>query len=136
MADVFTKKKRSWVMSRIRSKNTKMENLLAEELKKAKIKFKRYPKIYGNPDFLINKNIVVFVDGCFWHKCPIHYKEPKIRKKFWIPKIRQNVKRDEKVNKKLKEEGYKVIRFWEHEIEKNIGKCIKRIQNNINNKRF
>lgn len=129
MTDVFTKEKRSWVMSRIRGKNTKMENLFARELRKAKIKFKRYPRIYGSPDFLVNENIVVFVDGCFWHKCPIHYKEPKTKRKFWVSKIEENIKRDKKVDKKLKGEGYKVIRFWEHEIEHDIKKCVKRLNN-------
>jgi len=116
-------------MSRIRGKNTKMENLFARELRKAKIKFKRYPRIYGSPDFLVNENIVVFVDGCFWHKCPIHYKEPKTKRKFWVSKIEENIKRDKKVDKKLKGEGYKVIRFWEHEIEHDIKKCVKRLNN-------
>jgi len=129
MTDVFTKEKRSWVMSRIRSKNTKMENLLAKEMRKAGIKFKRYPKIYGSPDFLTNKNVTVFIDGCFWHKCPIHYREPKTKKKFWVSKIESNVMRDKKVNENLKKQGYKVIRVWEHDVKKNIDKCIKILKN-------
>ena len=134
MADIFTKKKRSWVMSKIRSKNTKMENLLAREMRKTKIKFNRYPKIYGSPDFIVNKNTVIFVDGCFWHKCPVHYKEPKSRKDFWIRKIKGNIKRDVRVNKKLRKEGYKVIRFWEHEIEKNHETCIKKLIKTLQSK--
>ncbi len=128
LTDVFTKKKRSWVMSRIRSTNTKMENLLAKEMKKAGVKFRRYPKIFGKPDFLIkDKKTIIFIDGCFWHKCPKCYREPKTKKDFWLPKIEKNVERDRKVNKTLKRNGYKVIRFWEHDVEKNIDKCVKRI---------
>jgi len=129
MADVFSKEKRSWVMSRIRGKGTKMERLLESKLIKNKIYFKKYPKIYGKPDFVVNKNIIIFIDGCFWHKCPKHYKEPLTKKNFWAQKIENNVKRDRKVTKLLKKEGYHIIRFWEHELEKNPEKCINKIVN-------
>ena len=128
MPDVFTKKKRSWVMSRIRGKNTKIENSLEREMKKSKIKFKSYPKIYGSPDFLVNKNIVIFVDGCFWHMCPLHYVEPKSKKNFWIPKIERNVERDKEVTKKLKKMNYTVIRIWEHDVKKRPEYVIKKLK--------
>jgi len=127
MADIFSKEKRSWVMSRIRSKDTKIESIFASKMKENKIKFKRYPKLLGRPDFLVGKNIVVFIDGCFWHRCPIHYREPKTKKNFWTPKIERNVQRDKAVNKSLKKEGYKIIRFWEHEVEKNPERGIRKI---------
>jgi len=84
-----------------------------------KLGFTYQPKgIYGKPDFVNKKQkIVVFVDGCFWHKCPKCYKEPKSRKEFWITKINNNVKRDKEVNKRLKRDNWKVIRVWEHEIK-------------------
>ena len=128
MVDIFSKEKRSWVMSRIKSKNTKMENLLARKMKQHHIKFKRYPKIYGNPDFSIGK-VVIFIDGCFWHKCPEHYKEPASRKKFWVNKIRNNIKRDQKVTRTLRKNGYHVIRFWEHDVKRNPDKLMRRISN-------
>lgn len=129
MTDVFTKEKRSWVMSRIRGKNTKIEKLFEKKLKENRIKFKKYPKILkkGNPDFLIGK-IAVFIDGCFWHKCPLHYRAPKSRKKYWLYKIQQNVKRDKEVNKQLRKTGYKVVRFWEHDISKNPDTCIRKVK--------
>lgn len=127
MSDVFTKKKRSWIMSRIKSKNTKIENTFAKKLRKLNIKFIRHPKIYGNPDFLIGNTLVIFIDGCFWHKCPYHYKEPKSKKKFWVQKIESNVERDRNVTKNLRKDGYKVLRFWEHKIEKQSEKCIRDI---------
>jgi len=132
MTDVFSKEKRSWVMSRIRSADTKMENLLEVKLRENAIKFEKHPKLFGKPDFLIkNKNIVIFIDGCFWHKCPAHYKEPKSRKEFWLPKIEENVKRDKEVNRKLRKEGYKIIRFWEHELEKTPDYAIRKIINKL-----
>jgi DNA mismatch endonuclease (patch repair protein) len=106
-----------------------MENLLASKLKENGIRFKRYPKIFGKPDFLIrNSNIVIFVDGCFWHKCPRCYREPKTEKNFWIKKIESNVKRDRVVNKELEREGYRVVRFWEHEIERDADSCVRFIK--------
>jgi len=116
-------------MSRIRGKNTKMEISFAKKLKSYGIKFRKYPKILkkGNPDFLIDK-IAVFIDGCFWHKCPLHYREPKSKRKYWLPKIEENVKRDRIVNRSLKKMGYKVVRFWEHEIKKNPDRCINKIK--------
>ncbi len=127
MPDIFTKEKRSWVMSRIRSTETKTEKKLMAHLKENGIRFKKYPKIFGSPDFLIGKNITVFVDGCFWHKCPKHYKAPKNSKKFWLSKIERNVQRDRTVNYRLKKEGYKVVRFWGHDIENRMEKCTQRL---------
>lgn len=129
MVDVFTKEKRSWVMGRIRSTNTKMENLLEKKLLENRIDFEKYPKVLGKPDFLLkDKKVVVFVDGCFWHKCPTCYRPPKTRKSFWLPKIRKNVKRDKEVTEKLKEEGYTVVRLWEHQVENDVDGCLKLIR--------
>ena len=131
MTDIFSKEKRSWVMSRIRSKNTKMEDLLAKEMKQHNIRFKRYPKIYGNPDFSMEKT-VIFIDGCFWHKCPLHYKKPSTRKRFWLQKIENNVKRDKKVTTLLRKKGYNVMRFWEHDLEKRPNYVIEKIIKKLN----
>jgi DNA mismatch endonuclease (patch repair protein) len=130
MTDVFTKEKRSWVMSRIRSKNTKVEKILCKKMRSRRIKFVQHPKLIGHPDFLVSKNIVVFVDGCFWHGCPKHYIEPKTRKSFWKEKIAGNMKRDKLAKWDLRRLGYKVIRLWEHQIENSADKCIERIIKN------
>lgn len=76
-----------------------------------------HPKIEGNPDILIYPKTVVFINGCFWHKCPKCYKEPKSNKKYWLPKIEANVKRDRKNQRLLRKKGYEVIVIWEHEIK-------------------
>jgi len=116
MTDVLTKKQRSYCMSRIRASKTKPELKLRKIMKI--MGFSYQPKIYGRPDFA-NKGekIAVFIDGCFWHKCPIHYKSPKQNKTFWKRKIDLNVKRDIKTNKNLKKAGWKVIRIPEHNIK-------------------
>ena len=114
-------------MSRIRSSGTKAELLLKKELKK--LGFAYQPKLFGKPDFADRKRkIAVFIDGCFWHKCPKCYREPKTRRDFWLPKIEKNVGRDKKVNRELKKKGWNVIRIWEHEVKKNQIKVIRKIK--------
>ncbi len=116
MPDPFSKKTRSRIMSRIKSANTKPELALKELLKGTYLRHQPNG-IIGKPDFASKKQkVVVFIDGCFWHKCPRHYAPPKSNKDYWIPKIKRNVKRAKEVENKLKKEGWKVIRIWEHEI--------------------
>ena len=67
MADIFTPEKRSWVMSRIRSKDTKIEKKTASMLRKNKIRYRKHPKLFGSPDFVVEKKVLVFCDGDFWH---------------------------------------------------------------------
>lgn len=87
-----------------------------------------HPKIQGNPDMILpDKKIAIFLHGCFWHKCPIHYKEPKTKKKYWLPKIEKNSLRDKKNIKILRKKGYKVVRIWEHELKKDFEKSLRKI---------
>ena len=115
-------------MSAIRSKHNKTtEYALVKIFRKAGITgWRRHPKlIYGKPDFIFRRaKIAVFVDGCFWHGCREIKKLPKRNGKFWREKILGNVKRDEIVNKRLRQEGWKVLRIWEHDL-KNEPKIIK-----------
>ncbi len=117
MTDVHTKTQRSYNMSRIRSSKTKAELKLINFFRS--LGFKYQPKnVYGKPDFANSREkIAIFVDGCFWHKCPKHFIKPKSNVKFWEEKIRKNIKRDREVNKKLREIGWKIIRIWEHELK-------------------
>jgi DNA mismatch endonuclease (patch repair protein) len=124
MVDVLTHEQRSYNMSRIRSKWAKQERIIHNYLKGCKIRHKMHPTMTGNPDILFKSSkTVVFIDGCFWHKCPKCYKEPKSNTDFWLPKIERNVKRDRYVNRMLKKDGWRVIRIWEHEIKKDLKKC-------------
>ena len=59
--------------------------------------------------------VAIVVDGCFWHGCPIHGTQAKANRKFWTDKIEKNRKRDLETTKLLKESGWKVVRFWEHD---------------------
>ena len=118
MTDTMSKEQRSKIMSKIHSTNTRPETILKQSLKG--MRFRYQPKIYGKPDFGIRKNkIAVFVDGCFWHKCPRCFRKPKSNLKYWERKIDSNVNRDQKVTQHLKQEGWTVIRIWEHEVREN-----------------
>lgn len=114
--DKFTKKKRSWIMSRVRSESG------IEKIPRGLIGLylRRHPEgIIGKPDFGNKaRRIALFIDGCFWHGCPRHYKAPKTNKKYWIPKIEANRKRDRKVTRLLRKSGWRVIRAWECELDR------------------
>ncbi|MFC1548703.1 very short patch repair endonuclease [Candidatus Omnitrophota bacterium] len=133
MADVLTKDQRRYCMSQIRGKDTKIEVLLRKELRRKGLKgWRSNYKLEGKPDVVYPKEkIAIFCDGCFWHGCPKCYKPPKTNKKFWKPKIRQNIYRDETVNGILRKKGWKVIRLWEHDLKKHLNKCIKRIDKTL-----
>lgn len=121
MADVFTKVKRSEVMSRIRGKGNKdTEVALAKLLRANSITgWRRHYPITGRPDFAFSKQkLAVFVDGCFWHGCPKHGVQPKGNKKFWLTKLEANKARDRKVNRLLRAKGWRVRRIWEHDLMK------------------
>ena len=115
MADNLTKAQRSYCMSRIRSSRTKAE--LKHKAKNIHLKYQ--PKgLFGSPDFIDwNRKIVIFIDGCFWHKCPRHFIEPKSNKKYWLSKLERNAMRDKEINFAYKRAGWKVTRVWEHELK-------------------
>jgi len=135
MSDKFSKEKRSKIMSKIRSKNTKPEISLRKTLWHSGYKGYRlnYKKAPGKPDICyVGKKISIFVDGCFWHGCPLCYKKPSSNKKYWSKKLKENKERDKRVDGKLKKQGWVVLRFWECEINKEIEKVSKRIKTQIN----
>lgn len=112
--DNLTKEQRSYCMSRIRSKNTKPELKYKEKV----LGFIFQPKAFGSPDFIsYKKKIVIFIDGCFWHKCPKHYVGPKSNKSYWLPKLERNEIRAKEVNLTYETAGWKVARIWEHELK-------------------
>lgn len=120
MADVFSKKKRSEIMSRVRSKGNKAtEDRLMSLFRQNRIKgWRRNYKLFGNPDFVFPEmKIAVFVDGEFWHGHPTKGQIPKSNTKFWIEKIERNKKRDREVNYYLDRKGWKVVRIWQHELK-------------------
>ena len=129
MTDVFTPKKRSEIMSKIRSKNTMVEILVFKELQRHKIYFqKHYKRAVGSPDIALpRKKKAVFIDGDFWHGCQFSKQKKRLPKKYWQEKIENNIKRDKRIKAKLKREGWQVLRVWEHDILKNFDKTATRI---------
>ena len=131
MADVFTKKKRSAVMSLIRSVGNKATELRLIQIFRTNgvTGWRRGSKLPGKPDFVFPKpKLAVFVDGCFWHGCPKHGTQPKTRASFWLAKITGNKARDRRVNYALRKRGWKVIRVWEHELSrKNETRLLRRL---------
>jgi len=134
--DKISKEKRSEIMSKIHSKNTRLEVDFRKQIWSRGLRYRLHYKIPGKPDFVfISQKISVFVDSCFWHRCPKHFRMPKSNQDYWIPKINRNVKHDREINALLKKEGWRVLRFWEHEINKNAEGCIDRIMNAFNSKK-
>ena len=130
MADAFSRKKRSWIMSRIRSKNTSIDRKMREMLSDARLKFMMYPDLYGKPDFQVGKRVLVFCDGDFWHG--YRYAEKKRpAKKYWREKIEGNMRRDRKVSRKLRRDGWSVLRIWEHDIKKKPEMCERKIMRKV-----
>ena len=132
MTDVLTPKQRSYCMSKNRGSDTKPELILRKALWQEGFRYRLRSKLPGKPDLTFRKHrLVVFVDGCFWHGCPEHYKEPKSSAVFWKNKIDKNIARDQQVNRMLREDGWRVIRLWEHQIKHDLGRCIREISEQI-----
>jgi len=129
MVDVHTKEQRSYNMSMVKRKDTKPELILRKLLSSNEIRgYRLNYKLTGKPDIVFGKyNLAIFVDGCFWHKCPKCFIQPKSNKKFWKKKIKGNVERDKEINKLLIKEGWKVLRFWEHLLRKDPNQVYRRI---------
>lgn len=135
MPDVFTKAKRSEVMSRIRgSGNRKTElALIAVFRRNHIIGWRRHQQVLGKPDFVFRSmRLAVFVDGCFWHRCPKHCSMPVNNRVFWAKKLETNKLRDRNITKVLQEKGWKVLRIWEHELSpRNEKRLLNRLQRHL-----
>ena len=138
MPDIFSKRKRSDVMSRIRGVGNKDTELRLMQIFRVNgIKgWRRGSKLTGKPDFVFPKlRLAVFVDGCFWHGCPRHGTKPKTNAAFWRRKIARNRARDAEVNRALRQLGWRVLRIWEHELgRKNEPHLLKRLKPLISTK--
>jgi len=130
MADVFSKAKRSEVMSRIHGRGNKnTELVLATLLRRHRISgWRRNQLVFGKPDFIFPAaKLAVFVDGCFWHGCPKHATNPKSNRSFWANKLGRNKARDLVVTRKLRKQRWRVVRIWEHDLRR-AEQCISRIR--------
>ncbi|MCE9616507.1 MAG: DNA mismatch endonuclease Vsr [Lentisphaerae bacterium] len=118
--DIWSRSKRSAVMGRIRSRDTKPELLLRSLLHRSGLRYSlRRRDLPGRPDIVLPKyRAVVFVHGCFWHRhkgCPVAT-TPKTRRAFWLAKFRANVLRDRRNGRALRRQGWKVSVVWECEV--------------------
>src|SRR2546426_1147300 len=116
MADVFSIKKRSQVMSRIRSSGNKdTERALVRLFRKEGISgWRRRWPLAGKPDFVfLEARLAIFVDGCFWHGCLKHSRPPKSNQAYWRAKMIRNKARDRSVSRTLRMKGWRVMRIWE-----------------------
>ena len=116
MPDIFTKAKRSAVMARIRGSGNAATELRMMALMRAHgiMGWRRKQRVFGKPDFVFRAaKLAVFVDGCFWHGCPRHYKPPGTRGAFWRNKVETNRDRDRRVTRALRKAGWTVLRVWE-----------------------
>ncbi len=129
MADIFSRKKRSEIMSKVRNKDSKIEILLRKALWKEGFRYrKNSTKYFGRPDIVLPKyKTVIFVDSCFWHGCKKHGTMPATRKTFWEKKIARNKERDKEVNRHYRKQNWQVFRFWEHDLNKNAQPSINKI---------
>lgn len=123
-------------MQAVRSKGTNIENLLAKELWRRGLRYRKNNKtVFGNPDITFKKyKIAVFVDGEFWHGKDWDEKNVVIKtnRDFWINKISRNIERDNAVNEYLSKNNWKVLRFWGRQIKTDLVNCVLIIENKIN----
>lgn len=136
MIDVLNARQRSYCMSKIKGKNTKPEVVLRKAIWNLGYRYRLQTKLAGRPDLIFSPyKVVVFVDGCFWHKCPAHFVQPKTRPEFWKNKINSNAARDRRNNEILQSEGWKVVRIWEHEINQSIEDSVARVVDALESQR-
>lgn len=126
----------SALMSRIRSKgNRSTEMRLVTVFRAAGITgWRRGAKLAGKPDFVFSsRRVAVFVDGCYWHGCPQHFKRPSANVAYWDAKIRRNKSRDRRISRELKRSGWTVVRVWEHDLKQGHAlRLLKRLKRALN----
>jgi len=122
----------SRIMSLVKGKNTKPELLFRKELRAQGItEYRLHPKtLPGRPDVhLSSKKLAIFINGCFWHRCPYCKPGvPKTHKAFWSKKFAANVARDKAKRALLKKMGVKSVVFWECQIKKNVQKLVAKLR--------
>src|SRR5436309_12690154 len=106
-------------MSRIRSRDTRLEVDFRRKLWRRGLRYRLYHGPYKVDVAFPSWKVAIFVDSCFWHYCPAHGDLPQSNREFWKDKLERNVRRDQIVSRRLAENGWTVLRIWGHEIVKN-----------------
>lgn len=140
MSDKLTPEKRSWNMSRIKGKDTKIEVEVRKYLFSKGYRFRKNDKRYpGKPDIVLPKyHVAIFVHGCFWHRhegCK-DVTTPKTRTEFWLEKFDKNVKNDQIKQEKIRELGWKVIVIWECELKWSFQETMDKVEKELTRKPF
>lgn len=115
-------------MSHIRGKNTSIEVAFRKAIYATGTRgYRIRGRVPGSPDIYFSRlRLAVFIDGCFWHRCPTCFRKPKSNLKYWNKKIRDNVARDRRTNVALQKEGIRFIRIWEHDVRSRLPQAMKR----------
>ncbi|MEQ0770897.1 DNA mismatch endonuclease Vsr [Paraburkholderia tropica] len=132
MTDVLTPEQRKRCMSRVKNRNTDIELTLRKMLWSAGLRYRLNVKLPGKPDIVfVSHKLAVFVDGCYWHGCPEHGQMPETNAQFWREKITKNIARDNTVTSILRANGWRVLRFWQHEIKRDPAGCVLRVKSSL-----
>ncbi len=120
MTDIFPSQKRSWIMSRVREKNTAPELKVRSLIQRLGFRFRLHRRnLPGKPDLVFpSRKKIIFVHGCFWHghDCARGRRLPKTNQEYWVEKIRRNTERDANHQSDLEALGWDVLVIWECEI--------------------
>ena len=128
-------------MARIRGQNTSPEIALRKMLWRHGLRYQLHRRIEGvRPDLVFPRaRVSIFIDGCFWHGCPDHYVRPRSRADFWADKLLTNVLRDRAQTMRLEDQGWTILRFWEHDIacqpEKVVAEVIRAVESDAGMRR-
>ncbi|MFF7384468.1 DNA mismatch endonuclease Vsr [Streptomyces griseoluteus] len=106
-------------MQAIRSRDTKPERLVRRLVHAYGLRYRvaarPLPDLRRSADMVFRPTkVAVFIDGCYWHGCPVHYVSPKTNSGYWSEKVARNIARDRDTDKQLEAAGWLVLRFWEH----------------------
>jgi DNA mismatch endonuclease, patch repair protein len=118
MADTFTPEVRRRTMQAVKSSKTGLESELTHTLWHQGMRFRRNVRsLPGAPDIAIKKyHFVVFIDSCFWHGCPVHFRLPETNREYWQTKIEKTRERDVDTNEYYASHDWTIVRVWEHDL--------------------
>ena len=128
MPDNLTPQQRSYCMSRVRNRDTDLERLVRSALHRRGLRFRKHVRaLPGTPDVVFaSAKVAVFVDGDFWHGYALSRWSSRLSP-FWQTKIASNRKRDQRNFRRLRRQGWTVLRFWQHEVRRDRDEVVSRI---------